>query len=132
MSPELTLVLQLLIGGVAIGGVYALIALGFVLIYKATNVLNLAQGEMLLLGAYVSYGLIAQIGLPVPVEVIPVLVWHDADDRNSDAGQAGAGLRSNQASFRLGRGCRRGHGGGGTDRCELERTLRLRYGFLDL
>ncbi|OLC50836.1 MAG: branched-chain amino acid ABC transporter permease [Chloroflexi bacterium 13_1_40CM_4_69_19] len=75
MSPELTLVLQLLIGGVAIGGVYALIALGFVLIYKATDVLNLAQGEMLLLGAYVSYGLIAQIGLPVPVAFLITLAF---------------------------------------------------------
>jgi branched-chain amino acid transport system permease protein len=75
VSPELTLVLQLLIGGVAIGGVYALIALGFVLIYKATDVLNLAQGEMLLLGAYVSYGLIAQLGLPVPVAFLITLAF---------------------------------------------------------
>jgi branched-chain amino acid transport system permease protein len=73
VSPELTFVLQLLIGGVAIGGVYALIALGFVLIYKATDVLNLAQGEMLLLGAYVSYALIAQLGLPVPVAFLITL-----------------------------------------------------------
>src|SRR5207247_5765703 len=75
VSPELTFVLQLLIGGVAIGGVYALIALGFVLIYKATDVLNLAQGEMLLLGAYVSYALIVQLGLPVPVAFLITLAF---------------------------------------------------------
>src|SRR5207244_11869781 len=52
-----------------------LMSLGFVLIYKATDVLNLAQGEMLLLGAYVSYGLIAQIGLPVPVAFLITLAF---------------------------------------------------------
>ena len=70
MSPELTLLLQLVVGGVAIGGVYSLIALGFVLIYKATDVLNLAHGELLLVGAYVSYALIEQIGLPLPVALL--------------------------------------------------------------
>jgi branched-chain amino acid transport system permease protein len=70
VSPELTLLLQLVVGGVAIGGVYSLIALGFVLIYKATDVLNLAHGELLLVGAYVSYALIAQIGLPLPVALL--------------------------------------------------------------
>ncbi|MDP9265328.1 MAG: branched-chain amino acid ABC transporter permease [Chloroflexota bacterium] len=70
MSPELTLLLQLVVGGVAIGGVYSLIALGFVLIYKATDVLNLAHGELLLVGAYVSYGLISQVGLPIPAALL--------------------------------------------------------------
>jgi branched-chain amino acid transport system permease protein len=70
VSPELTLLLQLVVGGVAIGGVYSLIALGFVLIYKASDVLNLAHGELLLVGAYVSYALIAQIGLPLPVALL--------------------------------------------------------------
>ena len=79
MSPELTLLLQLVVGGVAIGGVYSLIALGFVLIYKATDVLNLAHGELLLVGAYVSYALIAQVGLPLPVALLGTfafaIVW---------------------------------------------------------
>jgi branched-chain amino acid transport system permease protein len=70
VSPELTLLLQLVVGGIAIGGVYSLIALGFVLIYKATDVLNLAHGELLLVGAYVSYGLISQVGLPIPVALL--------------------------------------------------------------
>lgn len=45
--------MQLLVSGLVVGGVYALIALGFVLIYKASDVINLAQGELLLVGAYV-------------------------------------------------------------------------------
>ena len=64
MSPEAVFLLQIVTGGAAIGGIYALITLGFVLIYKATDVLNLAQGEMLMVGAYVSYALLAQAGLP--------------------------------------------------------------------
>jgi branched-chain amino acid transport system permease protein len=44
--------LQLLVAGVAVGALYALVALGFVIIYKATGVINFAQGALLLLGAY--------------------------------------------------------------------------------
>ena len=43
---------QLLFSGLAIGGVYALVALGIALIYRATNVVNFAQGEFCMLGAY--------------------------------------------------------------------------------
>ncbi len=64
MSPEAVFLLQIVAGGAAIGGIYALITLGFVLIYKATDVLNLAQGEMLMVGAYASYALLTQAGLP--------------------------------------------------------------------
>lgn len=46
---------QLLIGGVSIGCIYALVALGFVLIYKATEVVNFAQGELMMLGAFLAY-----------------------------------------------------------------------------
>jgi branched-chain amino acid transport system permease protein len=42
---------ELLISGLAVGSIYALIALGFVLIYKSTRVLNFAQGELVLIGA---------------------------------------------------------------------------------
>ncbi|HSB82677.1 MAG TPA: branched-chain amino acid ABC transporter permease [Candidatus Methylomirabilis sp.] len=43
---------QLLFAGLAIGSVYALVALGFVMIFRATNVVNFAQGEFAMLGAY--------------------------------------------------------------------------------
>ncbi len=54
---------QQVVSGVAIGCVYALVALGFVLIYKATEVVNFAQGELLMLGAFLAYTLIALLGL---------------------------------------------------------------------
>lgn len=45
--------LQLIVTGLVIGAVYALVAMGFALIYKATSILNFAQGEFVLMGAYV-------------------------------------------------------------------------------
>lgn len=49
----MTQFLELLISGISIGFVYALIALGFVVIFKATRVINFAHGSVLLVGAYV-------------------------------------------------------------------------------
>lgn len=54
---------QQAIGGVALGCVYGLIALGFVLIYKATEVVNFAQGEIMMLGAFLSFTFVATLGL---------------------------------------------------------------------
>lgn len=55
---------QLLMTGIAIGTVYGIIALGLVLIYKSSGVLNVAQGEILMLGAFVCYFFSEQLGLP--------------------------------------------------------------------
>ena len=74
-------VLQLLVSGLANGCVYGLIALGFVLIYKATEQVNFAQGDMMMLGAYVTLGLTNSqfMGLPfwfsVPVAVVVLGVF---------------------------------------------------------
>jgi branched-chain amino acid transport system permease protein len=51
--------LQLIISGLAVGSLYALAALGFVLIYKATDILNFAHGEAMLIGAFVCYVLMS-------------------------------------------------------------------------
>lgn len=56
--------LQLLISGAALGCIYALIALGFVLIYKATETVNFAQGELMMLGACTGYLLMHWFKLP--------------------------------------------------------------------
>ena len=45
---------QLLLGGIATGCVYGLVALGFVLIYKATEAVNFAQGDLMMLGAFMT------------------------------------------------------------------------------
>ena len=54
----MTLVLQLAIAGLATGSVYALIAIGVVLIYKCSGVVNFAQGAYAMVGAYISYVLL--------------------------------------------------------------------------
>jgi branched-chain amino acid transport system permease protein len=62
--------IQLTVYGLANGAVLALAALGFVLIYKATNVINFAQGELLLVGAYLFYTAFVLLRLPLAVAVV--------------------------------------------------------------
>ena len=56
--------LQATASGLALGCVYALVALGFVLIYKSTEVINFAQGELMMVGAYLHFSLVTAFGLP--------------------------------------------------------------------
>jgi len=56
--------LQVIVTGIATGGVYGLIALGFVLIFKATGILNLATGAFMTLGAYICLTVLGQLGAP--------------------------------------------------------------------
>jgi branched-chain amino acid transport system permease protein len=56
--------IQILLSGIAQGCVYGLVALGFVLIYKATETVNFSQGELMMLGAFMAYGAMAGLGLP--------------------------------------------------------------------
>ncbi|MFL5421038.1 MAG: branched-chain amino acid ABC transporter permease [Myxococcales bacterium] len=58
---------QLLFSGLAIGGVYALVALGIALIYRATNVVNFAQGEFCMLGAYTMVFATEGLGVGYPI-----------------------------------------------------------------
>jgi branched-chain amino acid transport system permease protein len=69
---------QLAVNGMAAGAIYALVALGLVLTYKATEVLNFAHGDLLMLGAFIGWGLISVAGVPfalaVPATVLLVAV----------------------------------------------------------
>lgn len=56
--------LQLLFSGVVLGLVYALAALGFVLIYKASRVVNFAQGQFIAIGAFLAYWAMVALGAP--------------------------------------------------------------------
>lgn len=66
--------LQLLVSGTAMGCVLALIALGFVLIYKATETVNFAQGELMMLGAFFALTFTSILGLPFWIGVIAAIV----------------------------------------------------------
>lgn len=59
-----------LAAGLAVGAQYALIALGFVVIYKATGVINLAQGGLVLLGAYLTYNAAVTWDLPFLLAIL--------------------------------------------------------------
>jgi len=62
--------LQLTVSGVAMGCIYALIALGFVLVYKATEVVNFAQGDVMMLGAFVAFTFAGIWQLPFALAVV--------------------------------------------------------------
>ena len=57
--------LQFLITGIAVGMVYALIALGFALIWKSSSVANLALGQIVLASSWVTYATLVQAQFPV-------------------------------------------------------------------
>jgi branched-chain amino acid transport system permease protein len=67
------LVPQLLFTGLGIGAIYALVALGFVLLIRAASVVNFAQGEFSMLGAYAMVLLAGQLGVPYYV-ALPIAV----------------------------------------------------------
>ena len=67
------LFLMTLTSGIMVGGIYALVALGWVLIYKCSGVLNLAMGEMTLVGAYVSLSFYS-MGVPFLLSLLFSLI----------------------------------------------------------
>ena len=66
--------LQLLINGVSLGLLYALAALGFVMIFKSSSVLNFAHGELLAIGAFLFLVLSAWAKLPIIVAFALTLI----------------------------------------------------------
>jgi branched-chain amino acid transport system permease protein len=72
---EISILPQLLMSGLVIGSVYSLIALGFVVIYKATKILNFAQGELLMFGAYMCFVFSVNLNLPYAVAFLLTLVF---------------------------------------------------------
>jgi len=67
--------LQLVISGLVIGSIYSAVALGFVIIYKATRVVNFAQGELLMVGAYVCYAFLVQMHIPFGVALLLTIAF---------------------------------------------------------
>ena len=65
MSDELQFAFALIVSGLSIGLMYSLIALGFVLVYKATDAINFAQGEFVMLAGFVAALALGAKGMPV-------------------------------------------------------------------
>jgi branched-chain amino acid transport system permease protein len=62
-------IVQYLVTGITVGAIYALVALGFSLIYNASQVINFAQGEFVMIGGMSAVSLLA-LGLPLPLAVL--------------------------------------------------------------
>ena len=67
--------IQLLVNGLVVGTLYGVVAMSFVLIYKATQVVNFAQGELLLIGAWVCWALLTKYQVPFWVGMPMTLVF---------------------------------------------------------
>ncbi len=65
--------IQLLVNGISIGFLYGLSAMGFVMIFKSSSVLNFAHGELLAFGAFLFLALITWAQLPLPVAFLATL-----------------------------------------------------------
>ena len=57
-------IIDVMFNGLSMGAIYALIALGFVLIFKSTGILNFAQGELCMIGAFICYYFATKLNLP--------------------------------------------------------------------
>ncbi|MBP3478715.1 MAG: branched-chain amino acid ABC transporter permease [Oscillospiraceae bacterium] len=63
-------ILQYLINGINIGAVYAIIALGYTMVYGIAKMLNFAHGDVIMVGAYISFCVTNYLGLPVWVSIL--------------------------------------------------------------
>jgi branched-chain amino acid transport system permease protein len=61
---------QLVVSGIVVGSIYALSALGFVLIYKSSRVLNIAHGQIIASGAFITYALTVWVGIHIVIAFI--------------------------------------------------------------
>ena len=66
----MTLFLSYLINGISLGSVYAIIALGYTMVYGIAKMLNFAHGDVIMIGAYVSFCAMQYLGLPALASVV--------------------------------------------------------------
>jgi branched-chain amino acid transport system permease protein len=71
---DLALFFQCLVNGLAIGGIYAVVASGFTLVLGTMKIFNFAQGEFYMLGAFVTFGCCEVLHLPYAIGLIAALV----------------------------------------------------------
>jgi branched-chain amino acid transport system permease protein len=65
---------QLVVSGIVVGSIYALSALGFVLIYKSSRVLNIAHGQIIAAGAFITYALTVWAAIPIYIAFVMSLI----------------------------------------------------------
>ncbi len=67
-------IIQYLINGISIGAVYAIIALGYTMVYGIAKMLNFAHGDVIMVGAYISFCVTSYLGMPAIVSVLAAMV----------------------------------------------------------
>ena len=70
----MTYFFQLVVSGIVVGSIYALSALGFVLIYKSSRVLNIAHGQIIAIGAFIAYALTVWAGIHIVISFVLSMV----------------------------------------------------------
>jgi len=75
VSIRFDLLALFLVNGLIVGILYGLVAMSFVLIYKASRVVNFAQGELLLVGAWVCWASVTKLGMPFPLAFLATLIF---------------------------------------------------------
>ncbi len=71
---DVALFFQCMINGLAIGGIYAVVASGFTLVLGTMKIFNFAQGEFYMLGAFVTFGVCETLHLPYVFGIIAALL----------------------------------------------------------
>ena len=66
-------ILQYLINGISIGAVYAIIALGYTMVYGIAKMLNFAHGDVIMVGAYISFCVTNYLGLPAVLSIVAAM-----------------------------------------------------------
>ena len=72
----MTVFIQYLVNGLSMGSVYAIIALGYTMVYGIAKMLNFAHGDVIMVGAYVSFCATSSLVWSVPFSVFSSRVWH--------------------------------------------------------
>ncbi|WP_238121003.1 MULTISPECIES: branched-chain amino acid ABC transporter permease [unclassified Xanthobacter] len=65
-------ILQAIVNGILIGGVYAVLAVGLALVFGVMEIVNFAQSEFVMLGMYIAYAVFAAVGLD-PIAAVPIV-----------------------------------------------------------
>lgn len=64
------LLMQQILNGLHIGSIYALIALGYTMVYGIVKLINFAHGDIMMVGAYIAFMMIIAFNLPLPIAII--------------------------------------------------------------
>ncbi|MGN1182876.1 MAG: branched-chain amino acid ABC transporter permease, partial [Faecalibacillus sp.] len=66
--------LSTIINGLSVGGMYALVAIGYTMVYGIAKMINFAHGEIIMVGAYITYVVFSLLGMPVIVAVLASII----------------------------------------------------------